>query len=331
MKMNRTVNIIYFSSRADAVRISEKLSSRNIKAELLPVKKCLITEDIADYFVFDRNLVSPLEKNYLRDGRTKPAALLSIQKIILDRLLAEADENSMFFVEESPVPECFYIRKTLFGKGIPFFSFGRIASEFGLSVVRGSLDIGFHEASFLSQKEYCGNGFSAKISDFPSFNGITAIDAPPDSLPARYLRFFRSPLQLTRALIRFYDSFEAGKRHKPVFVYSSPHTYDGYTSCERAGQFAKLLGGRGMTFSDFSELPKGTTVFTWSTKRFFSLIKNGFRPVPATKSLAAKVFDPKIKSPCGLMLSSPDRALFEKVEKFLLSCELDNRRFEDSE
>ena len=174
--MSYTANIIYFSSRADALKIKEKLTLAGIKSELLPVRKCLITDDISEYFVFDRNSVGSLEKNYLRDGKTRPAALLSIQKIILDRLLSETVGNSLFFVEESFIPECFYIKKALFRNGISFFSFGRIAPEFGLSVVRGSLDAGFHEASFLSVKEQCSNAAS-KPPVFPEFNGILAIDA----------------------------------------------------------------------------------------------------------------------------------------------------------
>ncbi len=321
--MSYTANIIYFSSRADALKIKEKLTLAGIKSELLPVRKCLITDDISEYFVFDRNSVGSLEKNYLRDGKTRPAALLSIQKIILDRLLSETVGNSLFFVEESFIPECFYIKKALFRNGISFFSFGRIAPEFGLSVVRGSLDAGFHEASFLSVKEQCSNAAS-KPPVFPEFNGILAIDAPPDSVPVRYLRFFRSPLQLTKGIIRFYNSFETGKKHLPVFVYSAKHAQETYTSSERAVQFTKLLGERGRTFSDFSELPQRTTVLTWSTKRFFQLLKNGFRPVPATKSLAAKILDPKIKSVAQLITYSPDGEDFCRIKAFLHNCELKN-------
>ena len=323
--MSYNASIIYFSGKTDAEKISEKLTSSGIKTKLFPVKKCIITEDISEYFVFDRTQADPLEKAYLRDGKTDPAALLSIQKIILDRILAEADENTVFFVEESFVPECFYIRKALFRNRRTFYSFGRIAPESGLSVVRGALDLGFHEASFLDFAGTEKPAFpAAKIPQFPEFNGIVAIDAPPDSIPARYLRFFRSPLQLTKGLIRFYNSYLQEERHGKILVYSPEKEADCYTISERTAQFIRLLGARGKTFSDFSELPFGAAVLTWSTKRFFSLLKNGFRPIPMTKSLSAKLFDPKTKSPAELITSAPDKEAFLKIKDFLHNCELRN-------
>ena len=323
--MSYSASIIYFSGKADAEKISGKLSASCVKTKLFPIKKCIITEDISDYFVFDRVQADPLEKAYLRDGKTDPAALLSIQKIILDRIIAEADENTLFFVEESFVPESFYIRKALFRNRLTFYSFGRIAPESGLSVVRGALDLGFHEASFLDFEEPEKPVFAtAKVPQFPEFNGIIAIDAPPDSVPLRYLRFFRSPLQLTKALICFYNSFLPDERHGKILVYSPEKEADFYTSSERTAQFVKLLGARGKTFSDFSELPFGATVLTWSTKRFFSLLKNGFRPVPMTKSLSVKLFDPKIKSPAALITANPDKESFIKIKNFLHNCELKN-------
>lgn len=320
--MSYNANIIYFSSKTDAEKISLRLAAQGVGAKLFPIKKCIITEDISDYFVFDKTQADPLEKAYLRDEKTNPASILSIQKIILDRILSEADENTLFFVEESFIPECFYIRKALFRKGLAFFSFGRLSPESGLSVVRGALDLGFHEASFLDFPE--SEKATAKTPVFPEFNGTLALDAPPDSVPTRHLRFFRSPLSLTAGLIRFYNSLLNGKKHGKIFVYSSDKAADCYTSSERTAQLAKLLGARGKIFSDFSELPAGTTVLTWSTKRFFQLLKNGFRPLPATKSLAAKMFDPKIKSVGKLITSSPDAIEFAKVKGFLHNCELKN-------
>ena len=323
--MSYNANIIYFSGRTDAEKIAEKLTRSGIRTKLFPIKKCIITEDISDYFVFDKKQADPLEKNYLRDGKTNPAALLSIQKIILDRILSEADENTIFFVEESFIPECFYIRKALFRSRRTFYSFGRLAREYGLSVVRGALDLGFDEASFLDVSE------PMKVSELtsltlplPDFNGIIAIDAPPDSIPSRYLRFFKSPLQLTKTLIRFYNSLLSGERHGKILVYSPKKEPDCYTASERTAQFIRLLGARGKTFSDFSELPFGVTVLTWSTKRFFSLLKNDLRPIPMTKTLSAKLFDPKIKSPAELITANPDKESFIKIKDFLHNCELRN-------
>ena len=324
--MSYTANIIYFSAKADAEKIRARLTASGIKQKLFPIKKCPITDDISDYFVFDKNQADPLEKAYLRDGKTDPASILSIQKIILDRILAEADENTVFFIEESFVPECFYIRKALFRSGKNFFSFGRLDPKFGLLVVRGALDIGFHEASFL---DVCGPVIedylvSPDTPKFPEFNGIIAIDAPPDSVPVRYLRFFRSPLLLTRSLIRFYNSYLPGKKHPEILVYSPEKAADCYTSSERTAQLTRLLGKRGKTFSDFSELPSGTTILTWSTKRFFSLLKNGFRPVPATRSFAAKMFDPKIRSIGELLTAQVEMFRFLEIEDFLRNSELRN-------
>ena len=323
--MSYNASIIYFSSRADAEKIAEKLHRSGIETKLFSVKKCIITDDISDYFVFDRAQADPLEKAYLRDGKTDTAALISIQKIILDRILAEADENTVFFVEESFVPESFYIRKALFRNRRTFYSFGRTAPEYGLSIIRGALDIGFNEASFSdvsgSAMEY---NISSRTLPIPDFNGIIAIDAPPDSIPVRYLRFFRSPLLLTKTIIRFYNSLLPGKRHEKIFVYSPKKEADCYTASERTAQFIRLLGARGKTFSDFSEIPSGTAVLTWSTKRFFQLLKNGFRPIPMTRTLAAKMFSPKIKSPAALFTAAPDMLSFLTIEDFLHNCELRN-------
>ena len=323
--MSYKANIIYFSKKSDAEKIAEKLKSSGIDPQLFQIKKCVITDDISDYFVFDKTQADPLEKAYLRDGKTDPAALLSIQKIILDRILDEADENTVFFIEESFVPESFYLRKALFRSRRIFFSFGRLAPEYGLSVVRGALDIGFHEASFSDVSEPVTDcEFEYRALDLPDFNGIIAIDAPPDSIPARYLRFFRSPLQLIRSLIRFYDSRQTGKRHDKILVYSPKKEPDCYTASERTAQFIRLLGARGKTFSDFSELPSGTTVLTWSTKRFFPLLKNGFRPVPMTRCLSARLFNRKTKSPAVLFIAAPDMLQLLETENFLRRCELRN-------
>ena len=322
--MTYKANIIYFSKRSDAEKIAEKLKSLGIDPQLFPIKKCVITDDISDYFVFDRTQASSLEKNYARDGKLKQSALVSIQKIVLDRLLERTDAEGLFFIEENFSPESFYIKKTLFRYGTGFFSFGRIASDSGITIVKGALDPGFHEASFLYPKNLNGTVFQPKIPVFPEFNGKIAIDAPPDSIPARYLRFFRSPLLMTRGLIRFFNGSEPRKRHGKIYVYSPEQASDTYTSSERTAQFIKFLGKRGKSFSDFSELPPKTTVLTWSTKRFFSLWKNGLRPIPATKSLAAQMFRQKIKSIGELVTLMPDSEKIIKVRNFLQMSELEN-------
>lgn len=320
--MNYKAKIIYFSKKADAEKIGEKLVSSGIATQFFPIKKCVITEDISDYFIFDKTQASSLEKNYARDGKLKQSALISIQKIVLERLLEKTD-NTLFFLEENFSPESFYIKKTFFRCGINFFSFGRIAPEFGITIVRGALDIGFHEASFLCFPNQ-ENLFQTKMPPFPDFNGRIAIDAPPDSVPARYLRFFRSPLLMTRGLIRFFTEYQPEKRHEKIFVFTSEKACDTYASSERTLQFLKLLGKRGKSFSDFSELQPETTVLTWSTKRFFSLWKNGLRPIPATKSLAAQMFKQKIRSIGELVTLPPDTEKFQKVKIFLQNSELGN-------
>lgn len=322
--MSYKANIIYFSKKSDAEKIAEKLKSSGIDPQLFQIKKCVITDDISDYFVFDKTQASSLEKNYARDGKLKQSALISIQKIILERLLERTDAGGLFFLEENFSPESFYLKKTLFRCGSDFFSFGRITSDSGIIVVKGALDLGFHEASFLYSKNRNEAASRPKMPVFPEFNGKIAIDAPPDSVPARYLRFFRSPLLMTRGLIRFFNESELGKRHEKIYIYSPEATSDTYTSSERTAQFLKLLGKRGRSFSDFSELPRGTTVLTWSAKRFFSLLKNGFRPVPATKSLAAQMFSSKIRSIGKLITSSPDNEKTTKVMDFLQMSELEN-------
>ncbi|MBP5406901.1 hypothetical protein J6Z19_07110 [bacterium] len=185
------------------------------------------------------------------------------------------------------------------------------------------MDIGFHEASFLCFPNQ-ENLFQTKMPPFPDFNGRIAIDAPPDSVPARYLRFFRSPLLMTRGLIRFFTEYQPEKRHEKIFVFTSEKACDTYASSERTLQFLKLLGKRGKSFSDFSELQPETTVLTWSTKRFFSLWKNGLRPIPATKSLAAQMFKQKIRSIGELVTLPPDTEKFQKVKIFLQNSELGN-------
>ena len=325
--MTCKANIIYFSKKSDAEKIAEKLALSGIEPQLFQIKKCVITDDLSEYFVFDKTQASSLEKNYARDGKLKQSALISIQKIILERLLEQTERDALFFLEENFSPESFYLKKTLFRCGTAFFSFGRIASEFGLTIVKGALDLGFHEASFLCLKNQDDIVFQPKMPAFPEFNGKIAIDAPPDPIPARYLRFFRSPLLMTRGLIRFFNESEPHKRHGKIYVYSPETLSDTYTSSERTAQFLKFLGKRGRSFSDFSELPPKTTVLTWSAKRFFSLWKNGLRPVPATKSLAAQMFSPKIRSVGGLLTSSPDAEKTVNVLNFLKNSELSNFDF----
>lgn len=323
--MSYNANIIYFSGKTDAEKIAEKLTRSGIKTKLFPIKKCIITEDISEYFVFDRTQADPLEKAYLRDGKKDPASILSIQKMILDRILSEADEDTVFFVEESFVPECFYIRKALFRHRRTFYSFGRLAREYGLSIVRGALDIGFDEASFLNISEPMkAYEITSLTLPLPDFNGLIAIDAPPDSVPSRYLRFFRSPLQLTKTLIRFYNSRLSGERHDKILIYSPKKKPDCYTVSERTDQLIRLLGARGKTFSDFSELSAGTTVLTWSTKRFFSLLKNDLRAIPMTRTLAAKMFISRTNSPTELFTEAPDMLSYLTIGDFLHKCELRN-------
>ena len=150
--MTYRANIIYFSKKADAEKIGEKLVSSGITPQFFPIKKCVITDDISDYFVFDKTQASSLEKNYARDGKLKQSALVSIQKIVLERLLERTDGNELFFLEENFSPESFFLKKNLFRDGTGFFSFGRISSDFGITIVKGALDLGFHEASFLYLK-----------------------------------------------------------------------------------------------------------------------------------------------------------------------------------
>lgn len=323
--MGYKANIIYFSSRRDAEKVASALSEQGFEAKLHFIKKCSGTEDLSDYFVFDRKQLGTLEKNYLRDSKTKPVMLLSIQKIILERLLSEI--SAPVFVEENFSPESFYLKKALFRQNITFFSFGRLSNDSGISIVKGALDIGFHEASFLYHKDPGLSARTSKMPEFPEFNGLIALDSPPDSVPLRYLHYFRYPERMTRGIIAFYDAVNDGKRHEKVAVYTSEHASDQYAASERASQFAGFLGNRGRIFSDFSELPYGTTVLTWSTKRFFSLLQNGFRAIPAAKCLAALAFSPKTRTLSDLLLSSPEEERFLKVKEFLALSELKNFKF----
>ena len=320
--MNNRANIIYFSSRSDALKIEKKLSSSGFETKMIPIKKCVIPDDIADYFIFDKNQLESLEKSYLRDGKTNPAILLSIQKIVLNRVLDSTQKNEIFFLEENFSPESFYLKKQFFKQNSTFFSFGKLSKESGLSVVKGALDIGFHEASLLYFGDSSFAFDSLKQPCFPDFNGLLAIDAPPDSIPSRYLHFFRQPQLMTRALIRFYDSLNQTDKHPGIYIFSDPKPLDKYSSSARTSQFIKFLGARGRTFSDFSELPAGTTVFTWSTKRFFTLLRNGFRPLPAARTLASLIFNRKSKSLENFILSSPNTENFTKIINFLNLCEI---------
>lgn len=314
--MDKTVNIVYFTDKPAAGKVAAALKKRGSKPKLHHVKRCKRPDDILDYFLFEKPALGTLEKGYLRDDKKEQLVLLSLQKSFLDEIYSTVAGSGQIYVEYDASAEYFYLKKLFSKFGKSFFSFGHLNETDSIFVVRGALDIGFHEASFFGCAGLFKEDHELAGLDYPEFNGLLALDVPPDAIPFKYVGLFRSPLQLTRNIIRFYNAWNDGAHHEKVMIYNPPKQ-DFYTLHKRAEEFSGFLGERGRNIEDFCEVPAGTTVLTWSSERFFSHLSHGLRPVVVTKSLLSPLWIRKKRTLAEIINSEIDLTLYSKLVTFI--------------
>lgn len=187
----------------------------------------------------------------------------------------------ILIIEDNYSESFFNLRKMLFVNNVEFLSFGRLRSD-SLNIACGNLDIGFDKDQIVHSIPHTFE--TPKIPE-PSYT--IAIDMPPETVPYRYLKYFRSVFLMSRGLTSFLATSD--KRHPPVTICASARPYNGKNKNSSITDIHNFLGKRSRVISDISTIEKGTTVLTWSTKRFFLLLSMGFRPVPVTKCLASSI------------------------------------------
>lgn len=312
--MKDVICIISFGNREHAAKLDTLLNLNGLSVETAVIKKCVHLSDISEYFISSSNDVTGVEKGYLKDGRVDQAAILSVQRNSMEKIEQKFSDFPAFFIEDDPCPENFYLRKILFRKRIPFFSFSDISNDGKLTLLKGSFDIGFNHNN-MEEIDVADTFF--KVPSFPEFNGHIAIEPPPDTIPLRYLLHFRSPQFLVRNVIKTMNAYHQSKRHPQILIQTPVRPYNSYSTSMRAFQIEKFLGKRAGTFKDTSELPAGTTVITWSTRRFLSLLSGGFRPLPATKCIASSIYPARKKNPAELIMFNPDHEDLKRLIGFI--------------
>lgn len=185
----------------------------------------------------------------------------------------------ILIIEDNYLESFFNLRKMLFVNNVEFLSFGRLRSD-SLNIACGNLDIGFNKDQIVQSIPH-----TFEIPQIPEPSYRIAIDMPPETVPYRYLKYFRSVFLMSRGLTSFLATSD--KRHPPVTICAPARPYNGKNKNSSIADIHNFLGKRSQVISDISTIEKGTTVLTWSTKRFFLLLSMGFRPVPVTKCLAS--------------------------------------------
>jgi|GEM_PF-3678323 len=194
----------------------------------------------------------------------------------------------ILIIEDNCSESFFNLRKMLFVNNVKFLSFGKLRAD-SLNIAYGNLDIGFNKDLINYSIPY-----TFEVPQIPAPSYRIAIDMPPETVPYRYLKYFRSVFLMSRSLISFLSTSQ--ERHKPVTICATTRPYSGENKSSSIVDIQNFLGKRSSVISDISKIEKGTTVLTWSTKRFFLLLSMGFRPVPITKCLASStLYSPQDK------------------------------------
>jgi len=204
--------------------------------------------------------------------------------------------HHVLLLEDSCQAPFFDLKKLLFTNRVDFLSFGRLDTEH-INIAKGNLDIGFNKD--LINKDL---PFSSKNLDIPYPTYNLAIDMPPETIPHEYLKFYRSLYILSRNITRVFSTLD--KRHKPVTICAPARPYNGSENSSFITEIKGFLGKRARLISDISKIEKGSTVLTWSSKRFFLLLSMGYRPVPLTKCLASSVLYSRKENLKNMVLKS---------------------------
>jgi hypothetical protein len=290
--------------------VNQKLLSSGFDAEILTYNR---TSKKPDLFPKPSNInnVDIVEKYYLKDENYSAAGIIRVQKKQLEEMLLSISPAGIVYVCEEHIPEFFFIRKFLYRNSFNFFSFGNIIDDKTLSLHRATLDIGTKLDTDLKMlpEEIDNHGYLSE------FKGYLAIDPPPDSIPYSHLGYFRSPKIFTNALISFLDFYYKKRRHPEIKIIAPQKPASCYEISKRADQIIEFLGKRCKIIESTSEIEKGSTVITWSTKQFFSLRSEGFLSLPATKCGASFLFR-KSKGVEKLILDRHSQHETDNLERF---------------
>lgn len=319
--MKGLVSIISFSNREGISTVESALTEYGFETDVTILNKCNQLSDISEYFISSYKELSTFQKSYIKDGNINQAAVLSIQSGYIEKAVTRNEKAAAFFIFDDISPESFYLKKLLTIKKRLFFCFGTLNETFGTSVMKGTLDIGFN--TDMIKNRVCTEPFIKTPLPLP-FNGKIAIEPPLDTIPLRYLYRFRSVEYLVREIIKTMNAFYGSKKHPPIQILAPVRPYSSYSVSTRGNIIEMLLGKRGMKFAELAELEKGTTVLTWSTRRYFNLLKSGMRPVPMTKSLALSTIHGNIKSIKDLIFFKPEHHDIVQLFSFVKSTGVEN-------
>lgn len=242
----------------------------------------------------------------------KAAGILSSQGLSISILRPETISGCNFdqegrtcscFIENLHDDLTYKIRKQFFRGNIPFFSFGSFDNE-EIICCKGSLDIGA-DWDMLKGTE----NFPDRTGiPYPcGFNGLLAIETPPDTIPHKYLFHFKYPANIAATYISIMD--KKNEKHGPVKIIPSCGSLD----------LGKFFGHRAADCTDISELAAGTTVLTWSTERFFALLKLGLRPVPVSRCLALWAYGQRKRDLAEMIVKGPVDGRMDVISKFISS------------
>ncbi|HNW83029.1 MAG TPA: hypothetical protein PKG52_09080 [bacterium] len=232
-------------------------------------------------------------------------SLIKIDSATSGNGIFSPNSNENYFIENDYSSSNFYLKKLFFRKNIPFHSFGFLDDSDNIVYSEGSLDIG----SDLDKLNRHHTGMITEKSTAKNFNGLLAIDPPPETIPTKYLFHFRYPLNIVKAYVSIMDKTDRINRHMQVKILSGPGTVD-------VSEFFKK---RAVKCSDLKELEPGTTVITWSTARFFTLLNLGFRPVAGTRCLALWAYRNKERRISDMILEDPHNDRIETIRNYICS------------
>ena len=95
-------------------------------------------------------------------------------------------EKALYFIENLHDALTYQIKKHFFRRNVQFFSFGMLDSGKNIVCCKGSLDIG---ANWDMLEKIPEEHKNSEIL-YPEFNGLLAIEIPPDAIPEKNLFHF---------------------------------------------------------------------------------------------------------------------------------------------
>lgn len=241
------------------------------------------------------------------------SSIINIDNSQHEKLLRKCGKDILIF-QDSNSCSFYALKKMLFRNKTDFFTFGRMTPE-TLSFTQGNFDIGFNKDSIRKVTE------THIAPQFPELSYNVAIDVPPEAVPYKYLGYFRSTYLLTNSLISFLSKFETP--HKKIKIIAPTRPYDLGITNAKILEISSFMGERAEIISDLSCIEKGSTILTWSTKRYLLFLSMGFRPVILTKCLASSALFTKNCSLSQMFTTCPESKIPELYQT-LESIKLEN-------